>query len=258
MQLHSRTYGSDGPHVVILHGLFGMSDNWHQVARDLSPTYRVHALDLRNHGKSPHDPVMTYEAMALDVVEYLEMHAISAAVIVGHSMGGKVAMTLALQHPDMVLGLVVVDISPREYEDRHDDILDAFCTFPIESVKSRQEATTIMTKMVGSASTAQFLLKNLKRKGESGFEWKIPVSTIKETYPNIIRETTDGSPYEGPTLFLRGENASYLVPADTPLLERLFPSFAMHTIPGAGHWVHADNPAEFRRSLADFLQDVFS
>ena len=258
MQLYSRTYGSTGPHVIILHGLFGMSDNWHQVARDLSSSYRVHALDLRNHGRSPHDPVMTYDAMAADVVEYLEAHAIPAAVLVGHSMGGKVAMHVALHHADLLLGLVVVDISPRAYEDRHDDVFDAFCSFPIATVTSRNEAAEIMTRLVGAESTANFLLKNLKRKGGAGFEWKIPIGTIRDNYRHIIGETSDGVPYEGPTLFLRGEKAHYLLPADNPLLERLFPSFAMDTIFGAGHWVHVDNPAGFRHSLSDFLANALS
>jgi len=256
MQLYSRTYGSSGPHVIILHGLFGMSDNWHQVARDLSDRFVVHALDLRNHGRSPHDPVMTQEAMAEDVAEFMEQLAIPAAAIVGHSLGGKVAMTLALQRPELVLGLVVVDISPGAYEEHHDTVFDALMAFPLDAVHSREEATRVMTDMVKSESTAQFLLKNLARGENDTFEWKIPVESIRKEYAHIIAETVGETAYDGPTLFIRGENSQYLGAADMPLIERLFPSHAIDTVAGAGHWVHVDNPAGFREKVRTFLSQL--
>ncbi len=258
MQLFSRTYGTSGPHVIILHGLFGMSDNWHQVSQELSESYRIHALDLRNHGRSPHDPDMTYPAMAGDVLDYMEASAIPSAVLIGHSMGGKVAMRMALDHPEVVLGLVVVDISPRAYEDRHDAIFEAYCTFPLGSLTSRSEATELMTERVGSRATAQFLLKNLQRNEDESFSWKIPVSILQDEYSHIVGETVSDSPYEGPTLFIRGEKGNYLIPSDTPLLERLFPSYAMHTIPGTGHWVHVEAPSEFLGIVRGFLSDTLS
>jgi pimeloyl-ACP methyl ester carboxylesterase len=256
MKLHSRTYGESGPHVIILHGLFGMSDNWHMIAKELSHEYRVHALDLRNHGRSPHDPDMSYDAMADDIMEYMESQAVPAAALIGHSMGGKVAMTFSLKNPGMTLGLVVVDISPREYENRHDHIFEAFCTFPVDTMSSRDEATRLMTERVGNEATALFLLKNLRRNGQGGFEWKIPVPILRKEYGHISSENKSDIPYEGPTLFIRGEKGSYLIPADAPLLEKLFPSFAMHTIPGTG--VHAEAPKEFLRVVEEVLNDVFS
>ncbi len=258
MQLHSRTYGESGPHVIILHGLFGMSDNWHSFARSLSDAYRVHTLDLRNHGRSPHHVSMTYPDMAADVVEYLEAEAIPSAAVLGHSMGGKVAMELALRHSLLVNGLVVVDSAPRTYQGLHDPIFDALFSLPLESIATRGDALEHMKKHVKADATAQFLLKNLARTDEGEFAWKLNLQTLHAEYENILAGISGPDWYDGPALFIRGGRGEYILPTDKPTIEALFPKARIETIEEAGHWVHADSPEEFEGLVRGFLLRIFT
>lgn len=256
MLLHSTTYGTRGPALIILHGLFGMSDNWHLVASALSDRFQVHALDLRNHGRSPHDDVMTYEAMAQDVVDFMDAKGIPAAVVMGHSMGGKAAMEMALRHASHLTGLIVVDIAPRSYPPHHDDVFAAFESIPLASLSTRKEVEAAMRSRVAKNSTAFFLLKNLTRDDAGTFRWKANVAVLRSSIGEINRTIDARTGYDGPALFLRAGQADYIVDNDRPEILRLFPRARIETIHGAGHWVHVDEPDELIGHVRRFLDDL--
>lgn len=256
MEIHSTSYGNQGPHLLMLHGLFGMSDNLHHICKALSDRARVHALDLRNHGRSPHGPVMTYEVMAQDVVDFMDVQGIPAAVVMGHSMGGKVAMEMALRHPAYAAGLVVVDIAPRGYPPHHEDVFAAFESIPLEQCSTRKEAEDAMRARVSKNSTALFLLKNLTRDDEGRFRWKANIPAIRAAYAEINRAIDADAPYEGPALFVRGGQADYIVDADRPDILRLFPRATIETIHGAGHWVHVDEPETLVALVRRFMGTI--
>jgi pimeloyl-ACP methyl ester carboxylesterase len=253
MQLHSTSYGSDGPHVIMLHGLFGMSDNLHHISKALAERARVHAVDLRNHGRSPHVGTMTYETMAQDVVDLMDSNGIPAAMVAGHSMGGKVAMEMALRHSAHVAGVAVVDIAPRAYPAHHDEIFDAFASIPLEQCKTRKEVEDAMRMRVTKNSTALFLLKNLSRDDEGKFRWKVNVPVVRASYREINRAIVADAPYDGPALFIRGGQADYILDSDRAEILRLFPRATIETIHGAGHWVHVDEPEELIGLLRRFI-----
>lgn len=258
MQLHSTDYGDQGPHLIILHGLFGMSDNLHHISKALSDRANVHAVDLRNHGRSPHDPLMTYDVMAQDVVDLMDTKGIPAAIVMGHSMGGKVAMEMALRHPTHVAGLVVVDIAPRGYRPHHEEVFAAFESIPLDQVSTRKEAEDAMRVRVSKNSTALFLLKNLTRDDDGRFRWKANIPAIRAAYGEINRAVDADAPYDGRALFIRGGQADYLLDSDRADITRLFPRATIETIHGAGHWVHVDEPEELiglvRRFLVSFTK----
>lgn len=256
MHLHSTSYGDQGPHLIMLHGLFGMSDNLHHISRALSDRARVHALDLRNHGRSPHDPVMTYEAMSQDVVDFMDAQGIPAAVIMGHSMGGKVAMEMALRHPAHVAGLVVVDIAPRSYPPHHDEVFDAFMAIPLEQCSTRKEVEEAMRSRVSKNSTALFLLKNLTRDDGGRFRWKANIPVIRSSYGEINRAIDADAPYDGHALFIRGGQADYILDSDWTDITRLFPRATIETIHGAGHWVHVDEPETLVALVRRFMGTI--
>jgi esterase len=237
----------------MLHGLFGMSDNLHHVSKALSDRARVSALDMRNHGRSPHDPLMTYEAMAQDVVDFMDAEGIPAAVIMGHSMGGKVAMEMALHHPAHTAAVVVVDIAPRSYPPHHEEVFAAFESIPLEQCLTRKQAEDAMRTRVSKNSTALFLLKNLTRDEDGRFRWKANIPAIKASYGEINRAIDANTPYDGPALFIRGGQADYILDSDRSEITRLFPRATIETIHGAGHWVHVDEPEELSGSVRRFL-----
>ncbi|MEQ1745451.1 MAG: alpha/beta fold hydrolase [Saprospiraceae bacterium] len=251
MDLFSREFGQGSP-VVILHGLFGFSDNWQTVAKALADHHLVHTPDLRNHGRSPHRPTHTYPEMADDLQFFLEKHWIFQTAIVGHSMGGKVAMQLALNRPDMVDRLVVVDIAPGPAADNHGHIFQALLGLDLAQISTREEAETLLAPRVPDFGTRQFLLKNITRHHDGGFSWKMNLPVLWAEYPNILAGV-QGEPFSKPTLFVRGSRSDYIRDSDFPLIRSLFPQAQIVTVEGAGHWVHADKPAELLAVLLEFL-----
>jgi len=251
MDLFSREFGQGSP-VVILHGLFGFSDNWQTIAKALAVHHLVLTPDLRNHGRSPHMPTHTYPEMADDLQEFLEKHWVFKTALVGHSMGGKVAMQLALHHPDMVERLVVVDIAPGPATDNHGHIFRALLDLDLSRIETRQEAEAWLEPRVPELGTRQFLLKNITRNTEGAFAWKMNLPVLWEAYPSILAGV-QGDPFDKPTLFIRGERSNYVQDEDFPLIQDLFPQAQVVTIEGAGHWVHADKPAELLAVLREFL-----
>lgn len=241
--------------MVILHGLFGMARNWAGIASELADAYRVLTVDLRNHGASPWADEMSYPLMAADVARLIEDEC-GTALVVGHSMGGKTAMTLALEHPDMVERLCIVDIAPVPYDHDFEPHLEAMANLNVGALMRRAEAEAAMLEAVGDAHLAQFLSRNLKpAESGGGFEWRLNVTAIAKNMEEIldfpIFEADQA--YEAPALFLSGEKSDYVRPYHGAEIERLFPEARMQDIEGAGHWVHADKPTEVAAALRAFL-----
>lgn len=251
MELFFREFGQGSP-VLILHGLFGFSDNWQTIAKGLSDHYLVVTPDLRNHGRSPHVGTHSYAAMAEDVRVFMEKHWMFSAALVGHSMGGKVAMQLALSHPEMVERLVVVDMEPGKAEDNHSSIFRALLDLDLSKMAGRKDIESYLTDRIPDAGTRQFLLKNVTREDDGRFTWKMNLPVLWKHYSDILAGVK-GDPYDKPTLFIRGSRSDYIKDADIPFIHSLFPKAEFVTVEGAGHWVHADKPNELLQTLKDFL-----
>lgn len=251
MELFTRTQG-EGPPLVLLHGLFGSNENLGSIARALAPDFTVHAMDLRNHGRSPHGPEMEYSVLAHDVLETLGAAGIERASILGHSLGGKTAMELALSRPRHVERLIVADIAPIEYEHRHDRELEALHALDLEQVSTRNDADRALAAAIPNPAIRQFLLKNLART-DNGFAWRMPLDTIYREYADIAAAPASPGPYEGPTLFIRGGNSDYITDDSETAIRERFPNARIETIPDAAHWVHVDAPEAFLELVRGFL-----
>lgn len=254
MELNYKTFGQGDP-VIILHGLFGTLDNWQTIARKLSEQYTVYIVDQRNHGRSPHLPDMSYELMAEDLCRFMEQHWIFRAAVIGHSMGGKTAMQFALNNPDMVERLVVIDIAPKAYAGGHQDIFEALFDVKLTELESREAAEQILARRIPEAGVRQFLLKNLTREKEGSYAWKMNLFAIYRHYPDILAAVGGPEPFEGPALFVRGEKSDYITNGDQELIRRLFPKARLETVQGAGHWVHADAPQSLLELILQFLHN---
>ena len=252
MKLSYKSYGQGAP-LILLHGLFGGADNWHGIATRLADQFHVITPDLRNHGQSPHSDEINYAVMAADVAEILITLGLPSALILGHSMGGKVAMQLALTRPELVQKLIVADMSPRAYTPLHNEIIAALAALDVASFATRSEIEEALAGPIPSLNLRRFLLKSLGRAADGTFEWKINLSGLARGYPNLRAAVTSPHPYAGPTLFIRGSKSEYIRATGEPSILELFPLASVRTIEGAGHWLQADNPEEFTRLVRDFL-----
>jgi pimeloyl-ACP methyl ester carboxylesterase len=249
--LHVVERGAGMP-LVLLHGLFGRATNFGTVQRRLSEKFRVLAIDLRNHGASPHDAVMDFPAMAADVLDTLRERAALPCALVGHSMGGKVAMTLALRMPDAAARLVVVDIAPVPYAHANRAYVDAMAAIPLHAGLTRAAADAALADAVPDTAVRGFLLQNLQFGAAPA--WRLGLDEIAAAMPNIEGwPDLDFPPYSGPTLFIAGEHSDYVRPEYRPAIREMFPAARFVTLKGAGHWVHADNPSGFVGVLEAFL-----
>ena len=253
MELNFKTFGQ-GPAIVILHGLFGSLDNWVTHARTLSENFSVYIVDQRNHGKSFHSPQWDYPTMAKDLNHFLDQHGIFQTHLLGHSMGGKTVMQFAMDHPQRIDKLMVIDIAPVDYEPHHDELLEALIHFDLKSIGSRQEADEQLGKKIKDPGVRQFLLKSLGRDEDKNFTWKFNLEVIYEKYPNVLKGIDTSFGYDGSTLFLYGEKSNYINPNNITEIQEDFTNATFRKIPGAGHWVHADAPELFIREIQDFLQ----
>jgi esterase len=252
MQLHHTQLGAGEP-LLVLHGLLGSHQNLLPVSRRFADHFQVFALDQRNHGHSPHHDEMSYPVMAGDVVRFMDAHQIATAHVLGHSMGGKTAMHLALHHSDRVNKLVVADMSPRAYGPRFARLLQALRALHPERFKTRAEADHALAASVPEASLRQFLLKNLVPGENGGYRWRIHLEGIATNYDRLRDAVHSAIPFIGEALFVLGGNSDYVGDADREAILRLFPSADFVTIPGAGHWLHAEKPAEFAMTVIQFL-----
>ncbi|NHN87588.1 alpha/beta fold hydrolase [Acetobacter conturbans] len=259
MLLHAIERGPDSPAatdlppLVFLHGLFGRGRNFGFFQRRLSETRRTVAFDLRNHGDSPHGP-MDYPTMAQDVLETLDHLKVSPAIVVGHSMGGKTGMMLALRHPEIVTKLLVADIAPGEggFSQGH-DLAARLAALPLPPHLTRADADALLSSVIREPDVRNLMLQNLDL-GENP-HWSIGIHEIAAAMPAIVGwpSISDGTHYDGPTLFVAGGRSDYIQPVNYPEMKRLFPNYRLTTIEGAGHWVHAEKPNEFFELLTQFI-----
>lgn len=260
MRLFCRKYGS-GPPLVILHGLFGSSDNWVTFAKSISSSFTVYLPDLRNHGQSPHSPVHDYSSMADDLAELADLIGLEKFFLAGHSMGGKTAIRFASDDSSRLSGLLIADISPFGHPgdinaefSLHLAILDFMRTTDLSGIKSRSDAEALLSERIGSERIRELVLKNLKRESDNSFSWKINydaiLNNISAIAGNAVPESGSITEISGfPVYFLKGENSDYITADDIRRISFIFPGAEIITIPGAGHWVHADNPG--------FVRDCF-
>jgi pimeloyl-ACP methyl ester carboxylesterase len=250
--LFVRTYGEDGPPVVILHGLLGSSDNWHPIAKRLGETHRVLVPDLRNHGRSGHRDDASLTAMADDVPALLDKHGLSHAVLLGHSLGGRIAMQAATRWPSRVSALVVVDMSLREYAPHHLPTLDAMAALPVATFQRRAEADAALAEALPNPAERQLILKCLTN-GPEGLRWRINLPAIRAAYPGYLGSTALVGTFDGPALFIAGGRSDYLVGTDHVAIREHFSQARFSTVKAAGHWVHADAPEPFLDLVESFL-----
>jgi pimeloyl-ACP methyl ester carboxylesterase len=252
MRLHSQVIGS-GPDLIVLHGLFGSQANWKPVARRLSGQFRVHTVDLRNHGSSPHHEEVNYAVMADDLLAFMEHEKIPDACFLGHSLGGKVAMQFALLHPEQTRKLAIVDIAPRAYESVNDEVFSALRGLYLSKLRTRTEADEALAAHIPNHATRRFLLTNLVFDPERGPHWRVNLDALHAQREQLIAAVGGMVPFDKPTLFIRGELSDYINDSDRVQIEQLFPRAHIETIPRAGHWVHVDAPDAFLNCVQGFL-----
>lgn len=252
IQLNFRKSG-EGPPLVILHGVFGSGENWLTVSKQFMPHFEVYLVDQRNHGRSPHSPDFSYDVLVQDVYDFAQQHNLSKFILIGHSMGGKVAMKFASKFPEMLEKLVVVDIAPRYYKPHHQEVMAAFRSVQLEEMKTRNEADAAMASHLPDVDTRQFLLKNLYRTEDGNFAWRINLSVLENAVDNIGEPLDEQIRIAVPTLFIRGEKSKYISDKDIPQIGTQFTNSRVVTIPNAGHWVQAEQPDAFAHAVLQFL-----
>jgi pimeloyl-ACP methyl ester carboxylesterase len=251
--LHYEEWGG-GPAVLILHGLFGSSSNWRSFSKRLARDARVLAVDLRNHGSSPRATVHDYPSMAADVVALLDHLAHPCASVVGHSMGGKTAMEVAIRHPLRVDRLAVLDIAPDASADGVRGVLDVLLAVDLSAARSREDVDAALARHLSDPALRAFLLMGLARREAGAFGWKYDIDAFARNWDALGAPVAQGR-YEGPTLFLRGELSDHIRDADVPAILARFPRARIETIAGAGHWLHAEAPDATLRVVREFLSE---
>lgn len=256
MNLFCQEIGSQGQEIIIIHGLFGSSDNWLSIGRVLAQKHQVYLIDQRNHGKSPHSPEWDYRVMAEDLHQFIELKNIQHPIILGHSMGGKTAMQYACTYfPSKIKKLIVADIAPKSYPLHHQKILAGLQAINLQKLQSRKEAEDILGQYVSEAGTKAFLLKNLYRNEQNEWQWRINLPIIAEKIANVGEGLLTNLHFDEPTLFVRGENSDYILDEDFELIKYFFPNAQIETIKGAGHWLHAEKPEEFLAVVQKFIEN---
>lgn len=260
VRLHRRISGEGKP-LLLLHGLFGSLENLGGVNQRLQEVRQIHGLDLRNHGRSPHTDSMDYPSMAEDVIAYMDEQGLAKASLLGHSMGGKTAMQVALSYPDRVEKVIVADIAPVTYHPRHDAILEGMKSLDLSAVSTRGEADKALQEYVETPEVRMFLLKNLVRVPEEGkadnpnvFRWRLNLPVIEACYQNLADAPEGDGPFDGPVLFIKGADSAYIQRKHRERIDTLFPQARIEEIEGTDHWLHAEKPDEFARLCREFLK----
>lgn len=254
MKLAYREFGTGQP-LIILHGLFGQSDNWNTLAKRFAEKgFRVFTIDQRNHGLSPHSDIWNYQVMAEDLKEFIDAHQLQDPILLGHSMGGKTVMFFEMQFPHIAQKLIVVDIAPRAYEPHHDAVLKALDSVDFSEINTRKDAENNLTKYISDYGTKQFLLKNIYwREDETKqMAWRFNLNAITKEYDNIGVSIPEGVS-DTDTLFIRGEKSDYITDKDLKDIEAHFTKYQLKTIAGSGHWVHAEKPDDFFNCVMEFI-----
>ena len=251
--LYTRSSGQ-GPDLVLLHGLFGQGINLRSVARALEADFRVHCLDLPDHGRSPWLTTGSLETYAATVRDWMDQHELTSAHILGHSLGGKVAMELALTEPVRVGKLVVADMAPIAYTEHHQVILDALQQVAAHGCQTRAEAEALLGEVIDDPGVVGYLLMSLERGAENGlYQWRFNLAGLAEAYGRLREAPTEAAPFRGQTLFLKGSESAYIQASHQPEIHRRFPFSQLITVNQAGHWLHIDQPEAFNGAVRDFL-----
>lgn len=243
MKLHYKKMGSGQP-LIILHGLFGSSDNWQTHGKKLSEYFEVYLVDQRNHGKSDWSDAFSYELMAADLFEFVQEHNLEDFILMGHSMGGKTAMYFAQEHEDLLEKLIVVDMGVKSYPVHHDRILEGLKSLDLSIIDSRGDAQKALAEYIDDASIRRFLLKNLYWKSKGQLAWRINIPVLDEKIDEIVKELPHKEVLTD-TLFMRGGKSNYILEEDTEQIKSYFPVSEIYSIESAGHWIHAEAPTEF-------------
>ena len=266
MKLFYRKLGS-GPPLIIVHGLYGSSDNWLSIGKALSDQYTVYLPDQRNHGQSPHSEIHDYPSMRDDLIEFMDRLELPKAILVGHSMGGKTSMFLAESNPDRIESLIIIDIAPTPYSTdeatgqagTHKMIMEGMISVNFQDVRSREDADDQLSRSVESARIRSFLLKNIHRTADEGFHWRLNVPSLYNNL-NKVLDGLDAGKYSGgeeiagfPVLFIRGQKSPYISDDETLVIQQIFPMARITTLPDAGHWLHVEQPALLVKTLRYFL-----
>lgn len=267
VELFCREYGKNDQQLVILHGLYGSSDNWITMARQLESNYHVFVPDLRNHGRSPHTATHTYESMVTDLHQFFTTHNIKNAYILGHSMGGKVAMLFTLFHPERVKKLIVADIAPRPYSDttnygeitgNHVHIIEALNSLNLQEAQTRQNIDDQLSSHIKQPVLRQFLLKNIDRTKDGEFVWRLNLPLIRKSLEEVMDGFSllpDNLSTTVPTIFIKGEMSPYVREEDLLTARKRFKGAELVTVPQAGHWLHAEQPDLFYKTISYFLEE---
>ena len=253
MKLNFKKLGEGKP-LLILHGLFGSSDNWGTLGKKFSKNNSVYLIDLRNHGRSPHSNEMTYSDMANDLLELIKDEKIISPTILGHSMGGKVALMFAKNYPEYLEKLIVADIGLKAYPMHHEEILNGLNSIDLELTKSRSQAQEVIKDHISNLGIQQFLLKNLYWIEKGKLAWRMNLKQIEINIEEILKEINIGNS-NLKTLFLRGELSNYILEEDFQNIQTTFPNGEIKTIKNVGHWLHAENPNEFYKLVYEFISE---
>jgi pimeloyl-ACP methyl ester carboxylesterase len=260
LELFYRKKGDSGEPLIILHGLYGSSDNWMSIAHKLKDYFQVYLIDQRNHGRSPHSPEMNYDLFTADLYAFFKKHNIGKAHILGHSMGGKTAMWFALKYPNLVNKLIIVDIAPKTYDMSdnnsgvHKMIISALKSAEPETAKYRKDIESRLNNHIPNPQLNMFLLKNIERNSNGTYSWRLNINSIDRNLEKIMNGFSELTrPIGVPTLFLKGELSNYIKQNDSNRIKHLFPDSEIVTILDAGHWLHAQQPELFVKTVLEYL-----
>lgn len=256
MQLKTRKYRSNNQNLLILHGLLGSSQNWHSVAQRFAEHLQVLVPDLRNHGESPHDE-HGIQLMSEDVLDLLEQENIDKTVLMGHSMGGLAAMRFAFEHPGKLHGLIVVDIAPEPQLSRMNWIFEALESIDLSTVRKKEHADRQLAERITDAQIRRFLLQNLRRQEDASYEWQCNLPELHRFVRDEARfQVNKEDVYEGPTLFIGGENSDHKIAEREESIARHFPEYRLEMVKNAGHWVHFDAMERFVDIVRSFISEL--
>ena len=236
-----------------MHGLFGSSDNWMTLGRQFSARFKVTIVDLRNHGRSPGSDLWSYDVMADDVFQLSQRLGVDSIYLLGHSMGGKIGMTLADKYPDLIKKLIVADIAPKYYPVRHRHIIDGLVSIDLKRIENRKEADAQLSKYVPEVGIRMFLLKNLTKDRGGAYTWKLNLKVINDHLENVGTATIPAKKITVPTMFIRGVNSDYITDGDILEIRKHYENSRVESIGNAGHWLHAEQPKAFMETVFDFL-----
>jgi len=256
MKLFYREVGEGENYIIILHGLLGMSDNWVRIAKIFSDMMSAKVIipDQRNHGISMHHPVFNYDALVDDVLELYDALNIQQAVLLGHSMGGKVAMQFALNEPDRVASLIVADISPVQYKtNRHAELIELMYNIDFSKFQNRKQIEIHLKDRIHDSQLVWFLLKNVHEVSRNTYGWKLHIESLRLNLEEVFRFDQSDTQFTKKTLFLKGELSDFIQTEHLPIIKQFFPNYEMKTISNAGHWLHSDNQKEFSDTVIQFL-----